>query len=271
MRGGKLGIMKVIGVIPARYKSSRFLGKSLADICGKPMIWWVYQQCKKVDDFAEIYVATDDDKIFLNCRELGINVVMTSAFHQTGTDRVCEVAEKIEADLFVNIQGDEPLLEPDTIQAAIKPFYHSSNLQVTNLMTKIMDPVDIVNFTVPKVITNREGVGIYLTRATAPYPKGSLDYAYYKQVCVYGFKPEALRFYSDYGKKYGKAKIEAVEDIEILRFIENGYKVQYIEVDSDTVAVDTSNDLEKVRKILAEKLLKEKDNEKYQSFGLHSS
>ena len=121
-------------------------------------------------------------------------------------------------------------------------------------MTKITDPVDAVNFTVPKVITNREGIGVYLTRATAPYPKGSIDYAYYKQVCVYGFKPDALQFFCDYGMKYGKAKVEAVEDIEILRFIENGYKVQFIEVNSETVAVDTPNDLEKVRSIVAKKI-----------------
>ena len=97
-----------------------------------------------------------------------------------------------------------------------------------------------------------------MTRATAPYPKGRLDYAYYKQVCVYGFRPEALRFFCDYGKKYGKAKIEAVEDIEILRFIENGYKVQYIEVESESIAVDTPKDLEKVRKIVQDRI-KEKE------------
>lgn len=245
--------MKIIGVIPARYKSSRFPGKPLADICGKPMIWWVYQQCKKVEDFSEVYVATDDDKIFKTCEDLDIKVIMTSETHKTGTDRIGEVAEKIPADLYVNIQGDEPLLEPETIKAAIKPFYSAPDLKISNLMTKIKNPVDVVNFTVPKVITNKEGVGIYLTRATAPYPKGSIDYAYYKQVCVYGFKPETLKFYCDYGKKYGKAKVESVEDIEILRFIENGYKVQYIEVDSDTVAVDTPNDLEKVRAIVKAK------------------
>ena len=242
--------MKVVCVIPARYKSSRFPGKPLADICGKPMIWWVYQQAKKVSDFSNVYVATDDDKIFEACKTLEMQVIMTSETHKTGTDRIGEVAEKIPADLYVNIQGDEPLLEPETIKAAITPFYSDSNLQVSNLMTKITDPVDAVNFTVPKVITNRENIGIYLTRSTAPYPKGSLDYSYYKQVCVYGFKPEALKFYCDYGKKYGKAKIEAIEDIEILRFIENGWKVQYIEVNSDTVAVDTPNDLEKVRALV---------------------
>lgn len=246
--------MKILGVIPARYQSSRFPGKPLADICGKPMIWWVYQQCKKVDDFDAVFVATDDDKIYDTCKELGVEVIMTSDSHRTGTDRIGEVAEKIPADLIVNIQGDEPLIEPETIRAAILPFYDNSELKISNLMTKIKDPVDAVNFTVPKVITNKDGIGIYLTRATAPYPKGSIDYSYYKQVCVYGFKPDALKFYCDYGKKYGKAKIEAVEDIEILRFIENGYKVQYIEVDSETVAVDTPNDLEKVRAIVAEKV-----------------
>ena len=153
---------------------------------------------------------------------------MTSTSHRTGTDRIGEVAEKIPADLYVNIQGDEPLMEPEVMEKAILPFLVNPELQVSNLMTKINDPVDVVNFTVPKVITNKEGIGIYLTRSTAPYPKGSIDYAYYKQVCVYGFTPAALKFYCDYGKKYGKAKIEAIEDIEILRFIENGYRVQFV-------------------------------------------
>lgn len=245
--------MKVIGVIPARYQSSRFPGKPLADLCGKPMIWWGYQQCKKVKALDEVYVATDSREIETVCQELGLQVLMTSERHLTGTDRVGEVAEKIPADLVVNIQGDEPLLEPETIEAAILPFYQNSQLQVTNLMTKIHDPVEVINATVPKVITNREGIGIYLTRAAAPYPKGSVEFDYYKQVCVYGFKPEALRFFCDYGKRYGKAKIEAIEDIEILRLIENGYSVQFVQVDSDTVAVDTRKDLEKVRGIMRER------------------
>jgi 3-deoxy-manno-octulosonate cytidylyltransferase (CMP-KDO synthetase) len=147
----------------------------------------------------------------------------------------------------VNIQGDEPMIEPETIVEAIKPFYDNKELQVSNLMTIIKDPVDVVNFTVPKVITNKDGIGIYLTRSAAPYPKGSIDYSYYKQVCVYGFTPEALEYCNS-----PRGKVESIEDIEILRFIESGYKVQFIEVDSDTVAVDTPNDLEKVRKIMKE-------------------
>ena len=238
--------LNIIGIIPARYQSSRFEGKPLADICGKPMIWWVYNQCKKVEDFNEVYVATDDERIKKVCEENNINVIMTSSEHKTGTDRIGEVARKIKADLYVNIQGDEPMIEPETIRQAILPFYEKEDLKITNLMTKIKDPVDVVNFTVPKVIVNKDNIGIYLTRSTAPYPKGKIDYSYYKQVCVYGFKPEALDFYCN----NERGRIEQIEDIEILRFIEAGYRVQYIEVDSDTVAVDTQKDLEKVRELM---------------------
>ncbi len=240
--------MKIIAVIPARYQSSRFEGKPLAEICGKLMIERVYLQAKKVEQLDEVYVATDDKRIYDACAVRHIPVVMTSTSHRTGTDRLGEVAEKIPADLYVNIQGDEPLIEPATIVKAIEPFLNDSDtdIQVTNLMTKIKDPVDLINVTVPKVIAAADGRGIFLTRAAAPFPKGNINVDYYKQVCVYGFTPQALKFYCDFGKKYGKAKIESVEDIEILRFIENGYHVQYIEVDSETIAVDTPADLQRV-------------------------
>lgn len=244
------GIKTIIGVIPARYESSRFPGKPLVDICGKPMIWWVYQQCMKVQDFTEVYVATDDKRIYEACQDLDMKCILTSTKHKTGTDRIGEVARKIPADLYINIQGDEPMIEPDTITEAIKPFYTNKELEVSNLMTTINNPVDVVNFTVPKVITNKDGVGIYLTRSTAPYPKGSIDFKYKKQVCVYGFTPNALSFYCS----SPRGEVESMEDIEILRFIEAGYKVQYIEVDSDTVAVDTPNDLAKVRSIVKDRI-----------------
>lgn len=240
--------MRILAVIPARYQSSRFEGKPLAEICGKLMIERVYLQAKQVKEFEEVYVATDDDRIYNACAERNIPCIMTSTAHRTGTDRIGEVAEKIPADLYVNIQGDEPLIEPETIRTAVLPFLEQpeSDIQVTNLMTEIKDPVDLINFTVPKVLAAKDGRGVYLTRSAAPFPKGNINVKYYKQVCVYGFTPEALSFYCDYGKKFGKAKLESVEDIEILRFIENGYRVQYLEVDSDTIAVDTPNDLERV-------------------------
>ena len=242
--------MKIIAVIPSRYKSTRFPGKPLADICGKPMIWWVYNQALKVKQFDEIYVATDDVRIKEACDKNNMNVIMTNKEHPTGTDRVGEVAEKIKADLYVNIQGDEPLIEPETIEKAILPFYDDEKLLLTNLMTKIKNPVDVVNCTIPKVITNKDGYGVYLTRSTAPYPKGRINYDYYKQVCVYGFKPESLKFFCEYGKKYGKAKIEAIE------VIENAYRIKFIEVETESIAVDTVKDLERVKLIMQRKYYK---------------
>jgi 3-deoxy-manno-octulosonate cytidylyltransferase (CMP-KDO synthetase) len=238
--------MKVIAVIPARYKSSRFEGKPLADIKGKPMIWWVYQQAAKVKEINEVIVATEDERIKDVCEKLNIKVMLTSDEHQTGTDRVAEVARKVQADLYVNIQGDEPMIEPETIREAILPFMRDKNLSVSNLMTKINDPVDLNNFTVPKVIVNHKNIGIFLTRSSAPYPKGSIDFNYYKQVCVYGFTPESLQFFAS--SKRGR--IESIEDIEILRFIENQILVKFVEVDTKSVAVDTPKDLEKVRRLI---------------------
>ena len=238
--------MKIIGVIPARYASSRFPGKPLADIHGKPMIWWVYRQALKVKDFnGEIYVATDDERIEQVCKMYDMNVIMTSDTHSTGTDRVAEVAQKIEADFYINIQGDEPLLSPEIISKAIPPL-HEENVYVTNLMSKIIDPIEFINPTIPKVLVNNENIGIFLTRAAVPYPKGSIEYDIHKQVCVYGFKKSALLFFS----KQPRGRLEKIEDIEILRFIENGYKVKYVEVENDSIAVDTLNDLEKVKTIL---------------------
>ena len=240
--------MNIIGVIPARYKSSRFPGKPLADIHGKPMIWWVYNQTIKVKDFQEVYVATDDERIKEVCERLNINVIMTSEDHPTGTDRVAEVAEKIDADLYINIQGDEPLVEPETIEEAIKPFFNQENISVTNLMTKIRTQAEIVDTNVPKVVTNKDMMGVFLSRLPVPYPKG-YNNDYYKQVCVYGFTKEALEFFIN--SKRGK--IEKSEDIEILRFIENDFKVKFIEVSQDTIGVDNKKDLETVKKIIGKR------------------
>ncbi|WP_059041770.1 3-deoxy-manno-octulosonate cytidylyltransferase [Paenibacillus rubinfantis] len=241
--------MKIIGVIPARYKSSRFEGKPLADICGKPMVWWVYEQALKVKELTEVYVATDDSRIYNKCVELNINVIMTSESHPTGTDRVGEVARKIPADVYINIQGDEPLIKPDTISDAISPFFKNiEDIYVTNMMTKIKRDYEIIDNTVPKVVVNSTGKGIYLSRLPIPYPKGDVT-NYYKQVCVYGFTPKALEFYCD----TPRGVVEKAEDIEILRFIENGHSVQFIETLHDTVAVDTKTDLERVRELIGSK------------------
>ncbi|MCL2052423.1 MAG: 3-deoxy-manno-octulosonate cytidylyltransferase [Lachnospiraceae bacterium] len=242
--------MKIIGVIPARYASSRFPGKPLADICGKPMIWWVYQQAGKVKEFCEIYIATDDERIISVCNQYEMNVILTSDQHKTGTDRVCEVAKKVKADLYVNVQGDEPLIEPESISMAIKPFYENSDLQVSSLMSKIKNPLDVINPNVCKVVTNKDGFALYLTRGIAPYTKKPITYDLYKALGIFGIKPEAAAFFS----QAEQSQIELIEEIEMLRFIENGYRIHFKEVDSKSIGVDTASDLEKVRQIITKEL-----------------
>ena len=240
----------IVAIIPARYKSSRFPGKPLVEIEGKPLIWWVYQNVMKVKEFTEVLVATDDDRIHNACEDCGLSVIMTSDQHATGTDRVAEVASQIKADLYINVQGDEPLLQPDTIKEAILPFLtEDSGIQVTNLMTEIKRSEDIINSTVPKVAASDDGNAIFLSRSPIPYPKANTTIKYMKQVCVYGFTPVALQMFAS----TKRGNLERAEDIELLRFIENGYKIQMIEVEQDTVAVDTPSDLEIVREIIRKK------------------
>lgn len=242
--------MKIVGVIPSRYKSTRFPGKPLALINGKPMVYWVYHQSLKVSELEDVYIATDDERIADVCKKYDLKYLMTSENNMTGTDRVAEVASKIDADIFVNIQGDEPMIEPEVISAVIKPLLEDDGLMISNLMTQITDPVDIANPTICKAVTNKDGIGIYLTRAASPYPKGRIDYHYDKALGIFAMRPKALKFFREYGMKYGKAKIESIEDIEMLRFIENGYKIKFTEVQSKSIAVDTPNDLEKVKSIM---------------------
>lgn len=210
------------------------------------MIWWTYQQASKVDAFDGVYIATDDSRIESVCKEFGMKVIMTADNHETGTDRVGEVAGKISADLYVNVQGDEPLIEPETIAKVIEPFYTNPLLQVSNLMSKIHNPVDALNCTIPKVITNNDNVGIFITRSASPYPKEKLDYYFYKQLGIYAFTPKSLEFFC----KSPRGKQEEIEGIELLRFIESYYRIQFVEVETQSVAVDTPSDLIKVREIM---------------------
>jgi len=242
--------MKTIAIVPARFSSSRLPGKPLLEIEGYPMIWWTYQQCLKVGDFSDVIVATDDTRIFNSCKKYNIHVEMTRSGHLTGTDRVFEVAARVPADLYVNVQGDEPLLEPEVIAKILTPFRNDLSVMVANLRTKISNPCDLLNPSIPKVVTSQQGNGVYLSRSPIPYAKGSVKNQYYKQVCVYGFRFEALRWFASYGEKYGKSYLEKIEDIEILRFIENGFQVRYIDVHTKSVAVDTNADIQLVRELI---------------------
>ena len=181
--------MKIIGVIPARYKSSRFPGKPLVDICGKPMIWWVYQQAKKVPEFDEVYVATDDDRIEAACKEHDMKVIMTSDKHETGSDRVAEVATKVEGDLFVNIQGDEPVINPEMIQEVISIFFEDETVTFGSLKKEITDPDEIKATSTVKVVTDQKGDAMYFSRSVIPsnVKDGKLARVF-RHVGIYAYK-----------------------------------------------------------------------------------
>lgn len=234
--------MKILGVIPSRYESSRFPGKPLADICGKPMIYWVYQQARKVKEFDDLIVATDDERIKSVCENYGMNVIMTSNRHQTGTDRLGEVASKVIADFYVNIQGDEPLIEPETIKSIIEYKNNHKDVEVINTITPITDEREIVSDTCVKVVTNINDDGIYLSRLPIPYPKKKQEIVYYKHLGLYGLSRNALSFFA--GAE--RSKVEKIEDIEMLRFIENGINIKFVTVKSESIAVDRPSDIELV-------------------------
>jgi len=244
--------MKVVGVIPARYSSSRFPGKPLADICGKPMIWWVYNQAKKVDELNEVYVATDDSRIENVCKHYNMNVIMTSDNIKTSTERLHYVSKIITADVYICINGDEPLIDPSIIEKIIP-----SNLDefyVSNLMSIIKSPVDLIDNTNIKVVTDYKYFALFMSRNPIPYPKASLNIDYYKHLGVLAYSLGALEFFAN----TQKGKNELVEDINELRFIENGKKLKMIVVESDSLSVDTPKDLDKVRSIIQKKLIVEK-------------
>lgn len=241
--------MKIIGVIPARYKSSRFLGKPLADICGKPMICWVYNQARQVERLDEVYVATDDDRIVECCNGFNIPCLLTSEDHRNGTERIAEVSDKIMADIYVNIQGDEPLIEPHNIDKIIDMMIKNSEIQCATLKVACSNPVDVINGTITKVVSDIHGDVMLFTRSPVPYPKSSVDYTIFKSMGLFGYRRYALSTY----RELKMGPVEKVEDIELLRFVENGFKVHIEETISSSVAVDTPKDLERVCAIIRER------------------
>ena len=246
-RGDQTMSMKVLGVIPARFRSTRFPGKPLADILGKPMIYHVYSASVKASLLNDVIVATDDQRIVEACDKYDIPSILTSEKHPTGTDRVAEVAQNIQADLYVNIQGDEPMMKPNTIDAAVRPFFEQSDFDVTNLCTKILEPDEVIDTNVIKVVRSPESYAIYLSRQPIPYPKDRRDVIYYKQVCVYAFRKDALVRFVNTPQTY----LERVEGVEILRFLELGMKIKFVEeTEGGTYAVDSPSDLARVTELM---------------------
>lgn len=237
--------MKIIAVIPSRYGSSRFPGKPLADICGKPMLWWVYNQAKKVKELDDIVVATDDLRIYSICEKYAMKCVMTSTSHDTPTSRLYEVSQKMEGDKFVFIGGDEPLINPGSIAAVVRVAIEENGFAV-NGMTSIKTSPQVIDFTNIKVVTSSEGYLLYASRSPLPFPKGGLDFEYKKFVGIGVFSRDALIFYND----TPKSKLERIEEMDLIRFLDKRKPVRMVDVECNNISVDTPKDLEEVIKII---------------------
>ena len=242
--------MKIIGVIPSRYASTRFPGKGLADICGRPMIWWVYQSMKKARGIDDAYVATDNEIICKACDEWGIPWVMTSDTCPTHLERLYEVSTKIDADFYININGDEPLMESSCVEDLIPVGVVPDESYVANGMMNLIDPIDAYDSSKIKIATDMMGYGLYMARSPIPFPKGRSDFKLKKFVGVQCFSKKALEFVNKTPRGY----LESIEDIDEFRFLENGHKIKFVLTQATTVSVDTPKDLEKVRMIITKKL-----------------
>ncbi|MEH6957402.1 3-deoxy-manno-octulosonate cytidylyltransferase [Neobacillus drentensis] len=236
-------------IIPARYQSTRLPGKPLIDLCGLPMVVRTYQQCIKACPSEKVYVATDDKRISEVCESNNIQVIMTSSECLTGTDRIAECAKYINADLFINVQGDEPLFNPKDLELIISNIEKYPG-EVLNGYCPINNEDLFRNSTIPKVVFRPDGRLLYMSRASIPSNKVQGFEKAWRQVCAYAFPREALKSFSSVSAKTG---LESIEDIEILRFLELGLEVRMLELSSESIAVDTPDDIERVEAAILER------------------
>lgn len=224
---------RIIAVIPARYQSTRYPGKPLAQICGKPMIQWVYEKLIDIYELSGIFIATDDHRIAEVVRGFNGNAIMTGEFN-SGTDRVYEVIKDIDCDIVLNIQGDEPLIKKEMIRELISAF-DNPRVKMATLKKEIYDYEEISNPNIAKVLTDTEDNAIYFSRSIIPYKvNNDEEVRYYKHIGVYGYTKEFLREFIS----LPPSNLEIAEKLEQLRAIENGYKIKVIETKYDSIGVD---------------------------------
>lgn len=238
--------MKVICVILARYASTRFPGKPLVDLCGKPMIWWVYHNAKGAQKVSEMVVATDDDRIAKVCAQYDIPFVMTGE-HDTAPERLQEVSDKIYADFYVGINGDEPLIDPASIDASVPDEVPQDVEFGTNIITQMNEPALVMDPANIKMVFDEQMNALYMSRGPIPFPFDVLSFKYYKHVGVIGYNKKMLDFYRD----SEPGRFERIEGIVTLRFLDYGKRLKLIEMpDLEILSVDTPKDLEEVRRIM---------------------
>lgn len=242
--------MKTLCVIPARYASTRLPGKPLADICGKPMIVRVYERAVQAKLMDSVVVATDDDRVKSAVESHGGKAVMTRVDHATGTDRLTEVATTAPYDgydLIINVQGDEPLIEPELIDRLAKEFEGNDDLMMATVKTAITDEEEQKNPNNVKVVTDRNGYALYFSRSLMPYPRYDKGVSVYKHIGIYAYRRDFLLKYA----AMAPTPLEETEALEQLRALESGYKIKVIETAHKFVGVDTPEDLAKVNEIYA--------------------
>jgi 3-deoxy-manno-octulosonate cytidylyltransferase (CMP-KDO synthetase) len=244
--------MKVVGIIPARYASSRFPGKPLVAINGKSMIERVYSQAAQAKGLNAIVVATDDERIEQEVRRFGGNVVLTDVHHQSGTDRCHEAIQKFDpqADMVINIQGDEPFIHPQQIELVISCFTNATT-QIATLVKKIITTDELFNSNTPKVIVNTNKEAIYFSRQTLPFlrgiePKEWLQHhTFYKHIGIYAYRTQVLNEVT----KLEVSSLEKAESLEQLRWLQNDFKIKVEFTDFESIAIDTPSDLEKIKNL----------------------
>ncbi len=237
--------MDVIGVIPARFSSTRFEGKVLADILGKPMLQRVYERAKQALLLDDLIIACDDERIASVAKEFGAKVVLTAKAHASGTDRICEVVNPIDVKIVINIQGDEPLIHPMMIDKVAQTLLDDSSISMATIMKAIDEPEVVNDPDVVKVVIDKNNFALYFSRAAIPFHARNSQIkipVYFKHIGLYGYTKDFLFTYKNLPVSY----LERVESLEQLRVIEEGFKIKVIETKYDTIGVDTPEDLHKV-------------------------
>ena len=240
--------VSAIAIIPARYQSSRLPGKALADIGGRPMIEHVYRRAAAARSIAAVIVATDDERIHRAVRAFGGDSRMTSSSHQSGTDRIAEVAAELTCTVVVNVQGDEPLIEPAMIDEAVAPFSADTSLMMSTLRRRIDDEADRENPNVTKVVVDRDDFALYFSRAPVPFTRANCRPApAWRHIGLYVYRRECLLRLA----ALPPTDMERSEALEQLRALEHGIRIKAVETEFDSIGVDTPEDLERVRTALA--------------------
>jgi 3-deoxy-manno-octulosonate cytidylyltransferase (CMP-KDO synthetase) len=241
--------LQIVAVIPARFASTRFPGKALADIDGHSMIEHVYRRAGAASTVSRVIVATDDLRIATRVNDFGGHVRLTKATHPTGTDRLAEVAATLDCDIVVNVQGDEPLIDPGAIAEAVAPFTQDPSVLVTTLFRRITQPAELTNPNIVKVVVDRGGFALYFSRAPIPHlrdPRGGWP-PLYKHVGLYAYRRSALMVLAT----LEPTPLERAESLEQLRALEHGIRIKAVETKFDSFGVDTPEDLEQVRRLIA--------------------